>query len=242
MTCPCCLSQCSIRGVADTIQFKFGNSQTNLNLSSYRDHPCFSSGTLFYCPNAVANDDSSFNTEFNRWRRAGRDVNFDGGSGECAKYDGTYIVDLEDVPASAGFNWCTAAWYTACISTGLAAGPYSMGSAISYSVGCDGALAKHTVVGYTVGVEYIASLTRVSKDGPPPIIPPPGPTLLREVISGPDKVASDSVYDWYVSRYRQNFRFLAGLAHQGYFQTSEGGGLLDSPFFCQVTAPELTLE
>jgi hypothetical protein len=116
-----------------------------------------------------------------------------------------------------------------------------MGSAISYSVGCDGALAKHTVVGYTVGVEYIASLTRVSKDGPPPIIPPPGPTL-REVISGPDKVASDSVYDWYVSRYRQNFRFLAGLAHQGYFQTSEGGGLLDSPFFCQVTAPELTLE
>lgn len=246
MPCVCCRPQCAIRGVADSIQFKFGNTQTKDDFFS-GSHPCFSSGSLSYCPSGAVPD--SFLEAFNFYFfNQPRDVNFDAGSGDCSRYDGTYVIDLDDGPTSGGYYWCTALWFGACANVPAlgggvyAGGPYAMGSSIGYSVGCDGASATHRILGYTVGVEHVASLVRVDKGGPPPVVPPTGnPYLLQEIVSGPEKIASDNFFDWYVSRYRQNIALPFLLGYEQWF-SDDPGNRLTSAAFCQVTTPEITLQ
>lgn len=251
MACACCGPQCSIRSIATSIQFSFGQTQTRTNLSPVMNHPCFSSGVLTYCPSSAVPQD--FYEQHAMFRQS-RGVNFDAGSGACDRYDGTYVVDLATLPAALNFYWCTSAWFADCAGktapngTRYVVGPYAMGSTLSYAVDCNGATATHSLLGYTIGVRHVAALIPVLKGAPAPSPPPLEEAyFLQQIVSGPTFIAASRVHDWYSLRYKANFRtaFLEGydewfVGSRTQFGTS--GASLTSPAFCQVTVPDITLQ
>jgi len=227
MSCGCC---CAIRQIADTVQIKFGNTQQKQPL--FGSPPCFANGALVYCPSAAADVYDNFLLAFYAARDQGKGVNDDAGSGSCSRYDGTYVVDLDNGPSSGDYYWCTALYFAACIGVirpdgaEYTPGPYPTGNSISYSVGCNSAFARHAKIGNNAGVEYIASLASVIKGGAAP--QPPADAIG---VSGPDKVASSAVHDWYMTRYSRVFS-------GGYVAYELWGG----SGTCELQMPEITLQ
>lgn len=247
MPCVCCLPPCPITEIASTIQFKFGPSQTDTGInpsdpSRFDYLPCFSGGaSLRYCPPGGLYSGIFDVNNFN--------YNANATSGDCAKYDGTYIVDLatERLPSSAYFRWCTAVVWDACLADRRAVAFSANGNSIAYEVSCTGATARHMKFGTGVAIEHVASLVSVSQGGTPPAPPASEARAIQlnlmplVVVSGPDKVASDRFFDWYITRYKRSMApNVNAFSDEVWSLLGEHGDTERK--FCDFPAPEITLQ
>jgi hypothetical protein len=244
MSCPCC---CGIQGVASSVSIRFGNTLRD-NTKDPRIPPCYSNAVLRYCPNAAMDLDPSGYCYFAFANTINYPVEFDAGSGDCNRYDGTYVVDIADSGAdlneSLGIGWCTSIRHPNVLADcgpGRASGPYTNPSSISYSVTCSGVLASHVVLnnGFLFGVPSgsadgsaakFAAISSVEKDAPPPSVPLPSGRRIYSptVITAPQKIGSSGSKDWYYYRWQ-------------YFQSAgQALGCVDWQI-CFHECPEITL-
>jgi len=247
MACPCCRPQCPIQEIASSVQITFGASRTDLSVPIFAGGSgldCYRQGnTLRYCP--LGNLGFGYNyldTNFNK----------DATSGDCSKYDGTYIVDLQgsNVNTSAYFLWCTVFRADACEAAGKRTGPFAMGNSVAYSVSCNGVVARQMKMGQSHAIEFVASLVSVTRGSSPPPSPPESDSWGQTVggisspplsiVSGPQKVAETNIFDWYMTRYSRGVEG-SFLRFPGNFDSYSLYGPLGHGEQCDLQAPQIIL-
>lgn len=236
--CKCCNSlSCSLKNIADSISIVFG-ATTNGKLPF---GGCLDSARFAYCPSPFCDNEYyglliPFPPEF--------DANRDATSGDCPKYDGTYVVDVLNLPVggeSLSRSWISCMYASDCPdrppnSGGIAKGFYSWANGVSFTVGCDSITASHALQGYAYRDSYITDVVRVAAGdaAPPyPCVTRGSVTRCGEEIAAPTKVGSDGVFDWYKRTYfLRVFSLCLGL-----YGTGDGSPLN----VCGVSPPQITL-
>jgi hypothetical protein len=245
--CKCCNSlSCSLINIADSVTIVFGTTTTgNLGQGDCRD-----SASFVYCP--PPNCDNEYYGLLIPFPPI-NEPNRDATSGDCPKYDGTYVVDVLKRPfggESMLRTWISCMYAGGCPesppnSGGIIRGTFRWVNTLGFTVGCDSITASHTLQGFLFRKSWITDIIRV----PAGDAVPPYPCFIKgdvtrcgEEISAPTKVGSDGVFDWY----KRTYSWMVFARCNG---SADDYGIVRLPteipgeplYVCGVSPPQITL-
>lgn len=236
MVCPCCVGQCGIKSLADSVSVTFS--------STFRpwwegSDPCYSPVNLYFCPYGSVSPPGTFSRVFSALNNPRNgplpDPESQPYTGSCKKYDGTHVIDYAGniaQPAGLSNNWCTSAGTLACPPSYLA--HWHQWNSCGYEASCSSIRAWHSMTGYQNTRWFIARIDSVAEGSP--YQPPDVGRGQYTSIEGPTKLRTLAGRDWYKSRYR----FVQGGSGVFDSYNDENNGA-DTFALCLATCPQVEL-